>query len=123
VKGSTRFQGSPGGLATIDEVKGLFEVDNWLVARGRYITTKEGQTSTYGRIWGKHVAALYTDPGDVGLKTVTFGKTFCEMLRQTQRDFDLKRGIKGAHYFKVAWNSAEKVICNDLGYMIQNAVP
>ena len=123
VKGSTRYQGSPGGLATIDECKGLFEVDNWLVARGRYITSKEGQTSTYGRIWGKHVAALYVEPGDVGLKTVTFGKTFSEMLRQTQRDFDAKRGVKGAHYFKVAWNSDEHVICSDLGYMIQNAVP
>jgi hypothetical protein len=123
VKGSTRYQGSPGGLATIEECKGLFDVQNWLVGRGRYISSKEGQTATYARIWGKHVAALYVDPANTGIKTITFGKTFSEMYRQTQRDFDSKRGIKGAHYFKVAWNSDEHVIAPDLGYMIQNAVP
>lgn len=122
VKGGTRYQGAPGGLATIEECKGLFEVENWLVGRARYITSKEGQTSTYGRIWGKHVAALYVEPGEIGEKTITFGKTFVEMKRQTQRDFDSKRGVKGAHYFKVAWNSDEKIIASDLGYMIQNAV-
>jgi len=123
VKGSTRYQGSPGGLATVEECKGLFEVENWLIGRGRYISSKEGQTPTYARIWGKHVSAMYVKPGSLGIKTITFGKTFAEMLRQTQTDFDPKRGVKGAKYFKVAWNSCEKVVASDLGYMIQNAVP
>ena len=57
-----------------------------------------------------------------GIKTITFGATFSETRRQTQRDFDPKRGVKGAHYLKVAWNSDEKVIASDLGYMIENAV-
>jgi len=121
VKGSTRYQGSPGGLATVEECRGLFEVENWLVGRGRYIATKEGQTPTYARLWGKHCAALYVEKNP-GIKTITFGLTFMEMLRQTQRDFDPKRGIKGAHYFKVACNSDEKIIASDLGYFIQDAV-
>ena len=121
VESSTRYQGSPGGLATMDEVKGLFEVENWLVGRGRYITTKEGQAPTFARLWGKHAAALYVGPTP-GIKSITFGVTFAEMLRQTQRDFDPKRGVKGAHYFKVAWNSDEHVIAPDLGYFIQDAV-
>ncbi|HEY3276395.1 MAG TPA: hypothetical protein VGJ94_07220 [Syntrophorhabdaceae bacterium] len=121
VKGSSRYQGSPGGLATIEECTGLFEVRNWLVGRGRYITSPEGQTSAFARLWGKHCAALYVDPNP-GIKTVTFGVTFSEMMRQTQRDFDPKRGIKGAHYFKVAWNSDEKVIAGDLGYLVENAI-
>lgn len=122
VKGSTRYQGSPGGLATVEECKGLFEVDNWLVGRARYITTKEGQTPTYARLWGKHCAALYVEKNP-GIRTITFGVTFSEMLRETQRDWDQKRGVKGAHYLKVAWNSDEKIIASDLGYFIQDAVP
>lgn len=122
VKSSTRYQGSPGGLATVDEVKGLFEVDNWLIGRGRYITSKEGQTPTFSRLWGKNCAALYVQ-ANPGIKSITFGLTFSEMLRQTQRDFDQKRGVKGAHYFKVAWNSDEHVIAPDLGYFLQTVVP
>ncbi len=121
VKGSTRQQGTPGGLATIGEVASLFEVDQILVGRGRYISTKEGQTPTYARLWGKHMAALHVVKNP-GIKTVTFGVSFSEMLRETQRDFDKKRGVKGAHFFKVAWNSDEKLIAADLGYFIQDAV-
>jgi hypothetical protein len=121
VKGATRQQGTPGGLATVEEMKGLFEVQNWLVGRGRYITSKEGQAATYARLWGKHCAALHLE-NEPSIRSVTFGLTFAEMLRQTQRDFDPKRGIKGAHYFKVAWNSDEKVIASDLGYFIEDAV-
>ncbi len=121
VKGATRYQGSPGGIATTGEVASLLEVERVLVGRGRYISTKEGQTATYARLWGKHCAALHVAPSP-GIKSITFGVTFSEMQRQTQRDFDPKRGVKGAHYLKVAWNSDEKVIASDLGYMIENAV-
>ncbi len=121
VKGSSRFQGSPGGLATAPEVAGLFEVEKILVGRSRYISTKEGQTATYTRLWGKHCAALYVVPNP-GIKSITFGGTFSETPKQTMRDFDPKRGVKGANYIKVAWNSDEKIIASDLGYFIQDAV-
>lgn len=121
VKGATRQQGTPGGLATMSEIAGLFEVDRVLVGRSRYITSKEGQTATYSRIWGKHMAALHVVPSP-GIRSITFGGTFHEMMRQTQRDFDVRRGSKGAHYIKVAWNSDEKIIASDLGYFIEDAV-
>jgi len=121
VKGATRYQGSPGGLATLSEVASLLEVDQVLVGRGRYTATKEGQTATYARLWGKHCAALHVVPNP-GIKSITFGVTFAESLRQTWRGFDGKKGEKGAHYFKVSWNSDEKIIASDLGYFIQDAV-
>jgi hypothetical protein len=121
VKGATRQQATPGGLATMNEIAGLLEVDNVFVGRARYITSKEGQTPTYSRLWGKHCVAMYVEKNP-GIRSITFGVTFAEMLRETQRDFDPKRGVKGAHYIKVAWNSDEKVIASDLGYMIENAV-
>jgi hypothetical protein len=122
VKGSTRYQASPGGLATIEECRGLFEVENWLVGRGRYISSKEGQTATYARLWGKHCVALHVEK-EPSIRSITFGGTFCEQLRMTQTAFDVKRGVKCCQYLKVGWNSDEKVIASDLGYMIENAVP
>lgn len=122
VKGSSRYQGSPGGLATVDEVKGLFEVDNWLVGRGRYNTAKEGQTPSYTRLWGKHCAALYVPQGTPSIKSIAFGLTFVEALRGTYKDFDGRRGVKGAWFIKTTWNSDEKIVAPDVGYFIENAV-
>jgi len=121
VKSTTRYQGSPGGLATGSEVAALFEVDQVLVGRSRYITSKEGQTPTYARLWGKHCAALYVEKNP-GVRSITFGVTFAEMLRQTWKGFDGKRGVKGAWFIKPAWNSDEKVIASDVGYFIEDAV-
>jgi len=112
---------STNGLATAADIAALFEVERVLIGRGRYITSKEGQTASYTRLWGKHCAALHVAKNP-GIRSITFGLTFSEMLRQVQRDFDPKRGVKGAHYLKAAWNSDEKVIASELGYFIQNAV-
>jgi len=111
-----------GGLATPDAVANLFEVDRVLVGRSRYLSSKEGQTSTFARLWGKHMAALNVKAGDIGIRSISFGKTFTETRRFTMRSFDEKRGLKGAHYIKTGWNSDEKVVASDLGYFIENAV-
>jgi hypothetical protein len=122
VKASTRYQSEGGGgFATAPEVAALFEVERVLIGRSRYITSKEGQSPAYARLWGKHCAALHAAKTP-GIRTITFGVTFSEMLKQTQRDFDPKRGAKGAYYIKVAWNSDEKVVASDLGYLIEDAV-
>jgi hypothetical protein len=111
-----------GGLATPDAVANLFEVDRVLIGRSRYISTKEGQTATFARLWGKHAAALHIKSGANGIRSITFGKTFVETQRMTMRSFDEKRGLKGAHYLKTGWNSDEKIVASDLGYFIQDAV-
>jgi hypothetical protein len=121
VKSSTRFQGSPGGMATASEVAGLFEVERILIGRSRYVTSKEGQTATFARLWGKHMAALHVVKNP-SVRSITFGGTFVETNKLVYREFDGKRGVKGAHYFKVGWNSDEVVIANDVGYLITDAV-
>lgn len=121
VKSSTRQQGTPGGFASLSEIATLFEVDRVLVGRARKNTANPGQTASYGRIWGKHMVAMHVQEG-VQTKSVAFGKTFVEKDRRTFRMFDGKPGVEGAHYIKVTWNSDEKVVASDLGYMIEDAV-
>ena len=122
VKAASRMQSNSGGLATQSEVAALFDVDRVLVGRARYISSKEGQTDTYARIWGKHAGALYVPPGSVGVRTICFAKTFSETRKLTFRSFDEKRGMKGAVYLKTGWNSDEKITASDIGYIIENAV-
>ncbi len=119
VKAATRYQGSPGGVATRDEVASLFEVDQILIGRARYNTARMGQTASYDRVWGGHCAALFVQKAP-GVKSLTFAATFCEMQKRTYTYFDPKRGTKGAEFIKVAWNSAEQVIANNCGYFIEN---
>ena len=109
------------GFASPAEVATLFEVDNVYVGRARKITSVEGQTDTYARVWGKHMAALHLEPG-ISLDSVSFGKTFHEMDKVIYTDFDGKRGTKGSNFYKHAWNSDEKITASDLGYFIEDAV-
>ena len=121
VKGATRQQATPGGLATPQEVISLFEVDHLLVGRAKYNSAEQGQTASYTNLWGKHMAALHVKPNP-GIKTITFGTTIAEALKRTTKTFDGKRGVKGSHHIKVTWNSTEKVVASDLGYLITDAV-
>lgn len=109
------------GFVSLSDVATLFEVPRVLVGRARVNTAKQGQTASYARVWGKHMAALHVGPS-AGIKTITFGKTFSTQPKLTYRDFDGRRGEKGSHFFKVAWNSDEKIVASDLGYFIEDAV-
>lgn len=122
VKASTRFQASSGGLATVSEIASLFDVPNVLIGRARKVTSKEGQTATYGRIWGKHAALLWVPPGRLTTKSIAWAMTFVEQNFLTWRGFDGKRGVKGAHYLKVGWNYDHRIIASDVGYFIEDAV-
>lgn len=121
VKSGSRVQAAAGGMATAPEVANLFEVDKIIIGRARYTASKQGQTATYSRLWGKHCALLYVAK-EPTVRSVTFGLTFAEMSFSTMKSFDDKRGIKGATYIKTAWNSDEKIVASDVGYFIQDAV-
>ena len=111
-----------GGLASNADVASLFEVDKVLVGRGKYTAVKEGQApGAFSRLWGKHVALLYVKQNP-SVRSVHFGATFVEQMKQTFTMFDGKRGTKGSTFIKTAWNSDEKVIANDTGYFIQDVV-
>ena len=116
VKSSNRHQAAGGGLATAPEVAALFEVDNVYVGRARYISSKRGQANVYARVWGKAMAALHIKKNP-GVRSITFGVSFCEMMKQTQTMFDAKRGAKGAEYIKVGYNMDERLVAKDLGFL------
>ena len=118
VKGlTTRRSEEIGGLATTEEVKALFDVDKVLVGKCRYNTAKKGQTESYSYVWGKQVACLYVHQGPLAPNTITFGTTFMNKERMVTRMFDPKPGVSGSHYIKASWNSDEKIVAQDLGFL------
>jgi len=110
-----------GGMVSPNEVATLFEVDEVVVGRARRISTKRGQTASYARMWGKHMAALHVTKNP-GIKSISFGLTFSEMQRQTLTVKDGTRGTKGATFVKVCWNSDEKVVASDCGYLLDSVI-
>ena len=61
------------GILTPDLVASLFEVDEVLIGGALYETAKEGQTSSFGKIWGNYVLTYYRAPGKQTLKTPNLG--------------------------------------------------
>ena len=121
VKASTRLQDTPGGFATPEEMITLLEIQNLLIGRARYNSAKPGQAEVMTRIWGKHCMAFYVESAP-GIKKVSWGYTFSENQGMTFRSFDGKRGEKGATYVKDAWNEDRKIVAEDMGYFIEDAV-
>lgn len=121
VKGATRYQTQQKGIATAEEMLELFGIDMILVGRSRYNSAKPGQTVVKANIWGKHMAALYVDPS-AGLRSMTFMKTFTSTDRNVYTEFDRKRGTEGSTFVGVTFAADEKVVANDCGYLIYNAV-
>ena len=67
------------------------------------------------------MAALHVKKNP-GVRSITFGMSFQEMMKQTQSMFDPKRGAKGADYIKVGYNCDEKLVAKDLGFLLYNVV-
>ncbi len=119
VKGATRQQGAQGGIASREDVAALFEVERVLVGRSRENTAAEGQTATFGRLWGDSCALLHVRR-NLSPRSITWGCTFQELRPTVTRRRDDSRGVKGGEVIKVAMNSDEKIKASDLGYLISD---
>jgi hypothetical protein len=110
-----------GGIVNLQDLADLFQVKRVVVGRAKYNSAKKGQTASFAKLWGKHCALLYVEEKPT-VRSITFGMTFVEMLKQTFRINEPKRGVKGGELIKTAWNSDEKVVASDVGYFIENAI-
>ena len=65
----------PLGYPTDQQLSGLFNVDNFIVAKSLYDTTQQGIAHNLNYIWGKNVILCYVPPAQ-GQLMVTLGTTF-----------------------------------------------
>ena len=122
ISGATLTQGATtsGGLATEAQVAALFRVADVVIGEAKYDTEEYLSADTsLEYIWGKHVAAVYRHPGQMGPKTVSFATRFQQQVMQVESAYDVKRR---SDYLSVSFDEDLKIIANDLGALLRNVV-
>lgn len=119
IKGGTLSK----GVTSAEEVANLFDLRQVLIGDALLNTAKKGQTATYSRAWGKHIALIYLEPniGDVS-PGLSFGFTAAYGDKRAGRYFDPTIGIDGADVLRTGERVKEIIAAQDVGYFIQNAI-
>lgn len=114
------------GMVNLATMAEIFEIPRILIGRAKYNSATKGATATYSALWGKHVVLAYIDPA-VSLEGVSAFKTFRWNQISTDAGFkvrryrDEKRG-GGGEEIEVEMSTDEVIICEDVAYMIKDAV-
>jgi hypothetical protein len=121
------FKNVEAGLTRMDQFARFFGWDMLLVGRAREDTANEGQTATYGRVWGDGSTGDNFGLLRVAVRPTTrslhFGTTFREAGDPvTSEWFDPKIGKRGGFYAKVATSEDHKVVSSDTGFLITNVL-
>lgn len=117
--------GASGGVASLQALADLLELDRVLVGRAFYNSAKPGQTASFSRLWGKSAALLYLAPV-VSATTgtmMTFGFTaqFGDRIAGTVED-DPNIGMRGGTRVRVGESLKETVCAADVGYLFDAAI-
>lgn len=120
---SSTISGATPDRVTTDLVAALFELDAVYVGRAKYVTTREGQSSTKGYIWGKSCALIRATDNPGPRETAVFGKQFRFGPRETQTIEAPLPGKSGGMYVKVTESLDEKVVAGAAaGYLYTTVV-
>lgn len=111
-----------GGIASRQQVAELFEVEEVLVGAARANNAKRGQLPAMARLWGKHIAGIYIPKVLTGQGEVAFGASFQFGERLVMSGFDKNIGMRGGQMVRVGESIRERVIAQQAGFFIQNAV-
>lgn len=127
--------GADAGIATRQAIADLFDLEEVLVGEAFLNTAKRGQTPSYGRVWGKHMALIHRDPMATNTNgRVTFGFTmqadYGGGMIGTDGDRAIvagsmpepKQGLRGSTRVRVGESVSEVISGPLVGYFIQDAV-
>lgn len=121
VKATNRNAGDA-GLAAKQAIAEVFEVQNVLIGESFLNTAKPGQAPVISRVWGKDIALLFINPLADAESGITFGWTAEYGSRVAGQYPDMKVGLRGGVTVRSGETVDEKVIANDVGYLIKAAV-
>ncbi|ALG67878.1 hypothetical protein [Beggiatoa leptomitoformis] len=112
------------GIARVDAVRELFELDNIIIGDSFYNAAPEGLVENMTRLWGKHCALIYVDPRADTTKSglVTFGFTVSWGTRQVKTVPVPTMGGRGGYAVYAGEDVDENIICPDVGYLFTNCV-
>jgi hypothetical protein len=119
--GNSSGLGAPASLQAVAE---LLELDRIYVGRGRYISTKEGQTATFTRLWGNHMCFLHQNPLSSlsNGNGITFGATPQYGAPVAGTLLEPKLGLDGSYRCRAGERVNELIIASDCGYFLENVI-
>jgi hypothetical protein len=119
----TGSNATTGGVATLNQIKEVLEIQNIYIGSAYINTSNPGQAATYARIWGKHAAMFHLNPL-AGLRGngISFGATaeYGSRIAFTRPDPDV--GLRGGVRGKVGESCVELITAPDCGYFFENVV-
>ena len=111
-----------GGVATREQIKALFEVDEILVGEARVNTTKNAKNPTLARCWGNNIWAHYSEPLSNLKEGIAWGMTAQVGERYAAIVEDENIGLKGAEVIKAGFYQTEVVVGKDAGFLLKDVV-
>jgi hypothetical protein len=123
VRGAISSNAARNGVIAADELAALFQVQRVLVGQSRSNTANPGQTASFSRLWGNHIAMLHLNPLGAGQGFMpTWGWTARFGNRIVSSFDEPKIGLKGSIRQRVGECVREVVSAPGAGYYIINAV-
>ncbi|MBS7541491.1 major capsid protein [Ancylobacter lacus] len=115
--------GTTSGVASLQAVTDLLELDEIVIGNAWVNTARKGQPTSLARTWGKHAALLRRDTLSTSLnQRPSFGATFQYDTRVAGQIPEPKAGLRGAIRVRAGESVKELITAADLGYFFQNAV-
>lgn len=112
------------GVVSLEGIAALLEVERVIVAGARMNTANKGQSGTFGRIWGNHVAMVHINPRINPLRGgVTFAAT-AQFGTRIARTMDMPdKGLYGSTKIMVGEAVDEILPSNGAaGYLIRDVL-
>lgn len=109
------------GMATIEAVTQLFELNKIIVARANRNVNNNPKGLNAGKIWGNHLSLTYLESAAQAEGTFTYCATvpFESANGITAGEyFDKKRGVRGSMEVRVAQQIKEIIIAKEAGALI-----
>lgn len=124
ITGVTNDSRQENGVVTLQGLADLLEVERVLVAGARINTANKGQSGSYGRIWGNHVAMVHINPTISPLSGgVTFAAT-AQFGTRVARTMDMPdKGLYGSLKLMVG-ESVDEILPSDglAGYLFRDVL-
>lgn len=109
-----------GRMITAQDIANYFKLRAVYIGTPYYDSSKEGQASTFVRLWGKHVAFLH-QVAQPTRRSVTHSTCFSNQQAFAGQYFEPRIGPQGADIVKAGWDRKIVLVSNRLGYFIQDA--
>lgn len=115
-------QDTKAGIASEEEIKKLFRINNILIGESIHNTSKKTDTPNFVSCWNNDIIFAYINPQPEVNNGLTFGAKFEYEPLQVFEYFDGRPGMKGADIIKVYESYKYLITCPDCAFLFKDVL-